>query len=208
MKTKLVHTKESLLIRSSFNGRKKMKLHLGCGKRDFGSNWIHIDCGDFPHVASHDITQLPFDDYSCSVVYASHVIEYFDRDEVVPILKEWHRVLKPGGILRLAVPDFNVMVDLYLRSTMPIEKLLGPLYGKIQPPGCGAIYHKTAYDFQSLRTLLESVGFKSVQRYGWSETEHGHIDDHSQAYIPHMDKDNGILISLNVEGIKNRFPEV
>ncbi len=86
-----------------------MKLHLGCGKRDFGVGWTHIDCGDFPHVESHDITQLPFDDTGITLIYVSHVLEYFDREEVLLILKEWYRVLKFGGILRLAVPNFEVM---------------------------------------------------------------------------------------------------
>ena len=43
---------------------------------------------------------------------------------------------------------------------------------------------------------------KNVIEYDWRETEHSEFDDHSQAYIPHMDKDNGTLISLNVECIK------
>jgi len=43
---------------------------------------------------------------------------------------------------------------------------------------------------------------KNVQTWNWRETSHSEFDDHSQAYIPHMDKDNGKLISLNVEAIK------
>jgi hypothetical protein len=46
---------------------------------------------------------------------------------------------------------------------------------------------------------LNSVGFVDVRRYDWRDTEHAHVDDYSQAYVPHMDKENGILISLNVE---------
>jgi hypothetical protein len=53
---------------------------------------------------------------------------------------------------------------------------------------------------------LESAGFTDVRRYDWRETEHAHIDDYSQAYIPHMDKENGILISLNVECAKPLQP--
>jgi predicted SAM-dependent methyltransferase len=154
---------------------------------------------------SHDITSLPFEDKSCDVIYASHVLEYFDREAVVPVLQEWCRVLKPGGIVRLAVPDFMAMIKLYYFNQMPIEIFLGPLYGKMQPPGCKAIYHQTVYDFRSLKTVLETVGFEDVQLYDWRQTEHGNTDDHSQAYIPHMNKDNGTLISLNVEGIKKRF---
>jgi len=61
------------------------------------------------------------------------------------------------------------------------------------------IFHKTTYDFDSLKELLDEVGFHSMDYYLWQETEHGIFDDHSQAYIPHMDKENGTLISLNIE---------
>jgi len=64
------------------------------------------------------------------------------------------------------------------------------------------IYHRTVYDFESLRSVLESVGFKNVRRYDWRQTIHKDYDDYSQAYIPHMDKENGLLISLNVEADK------
>jgi len=50
--------------------------------------------------------------------------------------------------------------------------------------------------------VLKSVGIESVERYDWRDTEHADFDDHSQAYIPHMDKENGVLVSLNVQGTK------
>lgn len=186
-------------------GDSNMKLHLGCGKRDFGSDWIHIDGGHFPHVTSHNIQQLPFDTNSCDIVYASHVIEYFDSEEVVAILNEWRRVLKPRphGIIRLAVPDFEAIAKLYVNKLWKLPSFLGPLYGKVSPPRCETFYHKTVYDFESLKTLLQNNGFCRIQRYDWRQTEHADIDDHSQAYLPHMDKTCGKLISLNVEGVKN-----
>ena len=63
-------------------------------------------------------------------------------------------------------------------------------------------YHKTVYDYASLKTILYDCGFKSVSKYDWRDTDHAEFDDHSQAYLPHMDKDNGTLISLNVEAVK------
>ena len=131
------------------------------------------------------------------MIYASHVIEYFDREEIVPILKTWKSKLKTGGILRLAVPDFNSLCEIYFRSG-DIGKVLGPLYGKM-PMGDETIYHKTTYDHNSLVTLLDSVGFRAIDTWDWREVEHGKYDDHSQAYYPHMDKENGTLVSLNVE---------
>ena len=69
---------------------------------------------------------------SVDLIYASHVIEYFDRDGVKNLLQEWIRVLKPGGKLRLAVPNFEAMANLYIEKKYPLEKFLGPLYGKIR----------------------------------------------------------------------------
>ena len=178
-----------------------VKLNLGCGKRDFGSDWIHIDGADYPHIDSQNIESLDYRDKSVDLIYASHVIEYFDRREVLPVLKEWKRVLRIDGVLRIAVPDFYQMARLYLVDSYDLEKFLGPLYGKMVMLK-KTIYHKTVYDFNNLKELLEEVGFRNVNKYDWRETEHSEFDDHSQAYIPHMDKENGTLISLNVECLK------
>lgn len=84
-----------------------MKLNLGCGKRNFGKDWIHIDGSNYEHIHSHDIENLPFEENTVDIIYASHVFEYFDREECVNVLQKWKNVLKPGGILRLAVPNFE-----------------------------------------------------------------------------------------------------
>jgi len=47
-----------------------------------------------------------------------------------------------------------------------------------------------------------SIGFKDIKRYDWRKTEHFYVDDYSQTYYPHMDKEDGKLMSLNVEAIK------
>ena len=178
-----------------------IKLHLGCGKRNFGPDWIHIDGGNFNHISGHDITHLNFEDNSVDLIYASHVIEYFDRDEIINILFEWKRVLKIGGVLRLAVPSFYDMACLYIMHGYGLDRFLGPLYGKMEM-GDKDIYHKTVYDYESLKNILKIVGLNNIRRYDWRKTDHNNFDDHSQAYIPHMDKENGVLISLNVEAIK------
>jgi predicted SAM-dependent methyltransferase len=179
-----------------------MKLHLGCGWRNFGPDWVHIDAGDYTHLDHDSVTDLShIENNTVSLIYSSHMLEYLDRDEAHMVLQEWRRVLRPGGTLRLAVPDFESMVKLYSEGTIKLSNMLGPLYGKM-PMSDTTIYHKTVYDYESIASLLEGVGFTDVRRYDWRETEHAEFDDHSQAYIPHMDKDNGTPISLNVECTK------
>ena len=178
-----------------------IKINMGCGWRNFGNDWLHIDGGTYPHLDSNDIFNLPYQNNTVDLIYASHVIEYFDREEVINLLKEWIRVLKSGCILRLAVPNFEIMTKLYLNRQISLKNILGPLYGKMEM-GNQMIYHKTVYDFDSLKLLLKNLNMQNIEKYDWRKTEHSNFDDHSQAYIPHMDKKNGTLISLNVECIK------
>lgn len=185
-----------------------IKLYLGSGKR-FIPGFIHIDLDDYPHLAyKHNIADLPmFSDKSVDLIYTSHSFEYFDRQEGEKVLKEWHRVLKPGGILRIAVPDFEAITHVYLKYNKDLEHkgILGPLFGRMDIKEKGknkTIYHKTVYDFKSLKKMLQMAGFKNIRRYDWEKTIHKNYDDHSQAYIPHLDKKNGILISLNLEAKK------
>ncbi|MCY4643617.1 MAG: class I SAM-dependent methyltransferase [Bacteriovoracales bacterium] len=178
-----------------------MNLHLGCGKR-YIPGFVHIDRAKYDHITHVcSFEKLPFiKSDTVDLIYCSHGIQYFDRFEIIPILKEWKRTLKPTGILRLAVPDFSVLSKLY--DTEGLEKVIGPLFGRIQineERGEEWIYHRTVYDFELLRSTLHSAGFKIVKRYDWKKTIHQDYDDCSQAYIPHMDKKNGTLISLNVE---------
>ena len=183
-------------------GYKMIKVNLGCGWRNFGSDWHHVDGGDYEHLDLHDIFNLPFKDNTVDIIYASHVIEYFDRNDVEDIIGQWRKKLKPGGIFRVAVPDFEAMVGLYYHSGYSIETFLGPLYGKM-PMGDETIYHKTAYDFSSLKKVLLNVGFSKVERYDLKDYDvHVNNDDHSQAYIPKMNKESGTLISLNVNAEK------
>ena len=178
-----------------------MKFNIGCGERDFGKEWIHIDGGDYGHIDSEDILMKEYDKKSVELIYASHLIEYFDRKEIIPILIRWREVLKPNGILRLAVPNFEVYAKLYSEKKISLDDSLGPLYGKMKMRN-KTIYHKTTYDYSSLKKLLEEVGMRNISKYNWRETAHSIFDDHSQAYFPHMDKENGILMSLNVECVK------
>ena len=99
---------------------KEARLHIGCGKREI-PGWVHVDKADFEHIDHKDITKFPILDNTVQTIYASHVLEYFDREEVIPVLQEWYRVLKPEGKLYLAVPDFEAMNKLYTEQNVPLN---------------------------------------------------------------------------------------
>lgn len=172
------------------------KLHIGCGKR-YLPGFIHVDARKLPHVdhvCSADKLGM-FDDNSVDLIYACHVLEHFKRTETIKVLMEWNRVLKSGGTLRLAVPDFESLIKVY-KKTGDLKLILGPLVGRQDYP---ENTHYNIFDYACLKEHLESAGFKDIRRYDWKKTIHKDYDDFSQAYIPHMDKEKGILISLNIE---------
>jgi len=162
----------------------EINLHLGCGKNDW-PNFIGIDGGNYPHVKWHDVTNLHYEDNSISFIYASHLIAYFDRQEIASILKEWFRVLKPNAVLRLSTPDWD-----FLR-TLP-RPLIGPLYGKMNNP---PIYHKTVYSYDELYQVLRSAGFINIERSDKVQSILETDDQSGSTY-------DGKLISLNVQCIK------
>jgi len=178
---------------------KKIKLHLGCGEINM-PGYINIDGRRLKNV---DLVQRVdnlnnFKDNSTDVIYACHVLEHFKRKEIKSVLNEWYRVLDKNGILRISVPGFEEMIKIY-KKYGDLELILGPLVGG---QTYGYNFHNMVFDFKLLKKHLINVGFKKVERYEWRTTEHVQIDDYSQAYIPHMDKLNGLPLSLNVEAIK------
>lgn len=176
-----------------------MKLHLGSGKR-YIPGFVHIDAVDYPHI-DHvaTIDNLSFiQDESVDLIYNCHVLEHFKRRDVARVLHEWFRVLKPGGKLRTSVPDFEAICRIYIQS-QDLGSVIGPLFGRQD-----YLYniHYNVFDFKSLEKALKNVGFVSISRYDYRLTEHAEVDDYSQAYWPHMDKENGILVSCNVECVR------
>lgn len=172
-----------------------MKLHIGCGKK-FLSGYKHLDVIPYEHVDLEcDARKLDIiANESVSEIYACHILEHVERDEVVGVLREWGRVLKSGGVMRVAVPDFEAVMQEYLGGK-PLSCFQGLLYG-------GQTYdynfHHVAFDFAFLKILLENAGFTEIQRYDWREFLPSDYDDYSRAYLPHMDFENGRLMSLNI----------
>lgn len=174
-------------------------LNLGAGDNKI-PGFINLDARDLPGldiVAPADRLDM-LQDSSVDLVYASHVLEHFPRRDSQRVLREWYRVLKPGGTLRLSVPDFEACIEVY-RETRNLALVLGHLVGGQDYPGNT---HYMVFDFIYLSTLLSEVGFRNIRRWDWRKTIHKDYDDRAQGYYPHLDKEAGRLMSLNLEADK------
>jgi SAM-dependent methyltransferase len=92
-------------------------LNLGCGGR-FHPDWENVDFSPVaPNVRAHDLRNgIPYPDGTFDVVYNSHVLEHFSKHAAPAFLRECYRVLSPGGVLRVAVPDLERIARLYLEA--------------------------------------------------------------------------------------------
>jgi len=169
-------------------GARGLKLHIGCGKGHL-PGWINIDVHPAP-LAMNVLRGLPFADGSADFVFVSHLLEhlYFPRD-VQPFLGELRRVLAPGGIVRIVVPDIGKCIEAYVnndrefyasrRETWPwwpanptrLEDFLG--YAGAGPePAFLFESHKYGYDFETLQRVLREAGFASIFESAYMASEH------------------------------------
>ena len=85
-----------------------IKLHLACGL-DYQPGYVNVDLYPQENAkvdAVFDVKKIPYDDNTVDEIRALHIIEHFDWFEGQEVLKEWYRVLKPGGKLIIETPDF------------------------------------------------------------------------------------------------------
>jgi len=177
-----------------------MKLHIGAG-RNYLPGWTNIDIFNSVRADVYaDMAALPFDRGSVDTIYVCHVLEHAHRHMILATLTHWRDLLKEGGILRIAVPDFAACVQRYCQ-TVDLNEITGLLYGGQNHPKNN---HFIAFDERTLTQALRSVGFCKISRWDWRATEHAQFDDFASAYLPHMQKDNpeAVLVSLNLEAVK------
>lgn len=90
-------------------------LNLGCGYR-FHPSWTNVDFTETgPGVIAHNLTQgINFTNDSFEAIYHSHVLEHFSKSQAQKFIQECYRVLRPQGVLRIAVPDMEQIIRSYI----------------------------------------------------------------------------------------------
>jgi predicted SAM-dependent methyltransferase len=175
----------------------KTMLHLGCG--DFNiPGFINIDKLPLPHIHYRSsIEKLPFiKSNSVDLIYMSHCLEHIPQWNIPAALNEYYRILKKGGILRISVPDFKVIVEMYQKSDN-IRFILPPLFGSQEYK---FNFHYVAFDYKYLEELLKQCNFKEVRKWKFGDGNLKSFPDWSGRSIDVEGTD--YKISLNVEAVK------
>lgn len=190
---------------SVLGNKNSLKLHIGCGNK-YLPQWTHVDLipGEKVDIVA-DMSNLRscVQDNSVDEIYICHALEHVETtkrksknryEHLMPVFNEFLRILKPGGQLRIAVPDFEAVAAAYNNHEVPLTHLLGLLYGGAKNKWD---YHFTTFDLKTLTQVLESHGFENIQPYKWQDFLPVNFDDYSRAYIPHLNE-KGRLMSLNI----------
>lgn len=103
-----------------------LRINLGCWSKRL-PGFVNIDLDPSYGELVVDVRALPYEDNTVDEVYAGHLLEHFSLTENV--LKEWHRVLRPGGVITVTVPDIEKGLAEYRKGAITLEWLNQIVYG-------------------------------------------------------------------------------
>ncbi len=166
-----------------------MKLNLGCGN-DHREGFVSADIRALPGVEIVcDARSLPLHDGSVEHLMANDLIEHIPMTEVGATLREWNRVLEPGGILELRTPSFYKIFRAALMRRLTPEKVFELIFGDQSPEWGGWEWggHKSGKSAEQWHHDLAASGFDHIEIM---EDEHEY-NFHIQAVKSAKEADSG-----------------
>jgi predicted SAM-dependent methyltransferase len=162
------------------NHPRPYRLHLGCGKVRL-ENWINLD-GD-PAYARADVywdlhDRLPFPAGSCELIHSEHVLEHLDVATGTRLLRECHRILQPGGTVRIAMPSLDEIIAKSASGEWKDQDWLtwpGFKFIKTRAEMLNIAFrwwdHRWLYDREELHRRLKEAGFTSIRDMPWRQSQ-------------------------------------
>jgi predicted SAM-dependent methyltransferase len=181
------------------NSDGKVLVHIGCGTTN-SPEFINIDARPLAHVhiVTSEITSLAdFDSGTVDLVYMCHVLEHIKKGDLTKVLLEMKRVLKDGGVLRISVPDFDKLIEVYNASGKDTTAISNQLMG-----GQDHQYniHYGIFNQRRLSELLNEAGFREVVSWDPDNCQYHDFKDRASRRMKVDGRE--IMISLNLEAIK------
>jgi predicted SAM-dependent methyltransferase len=162
----------------------KPKLHIGGGWHRL-DGWLNTDIELIPDVMRMDATQrFPFADRTFYFVYTEHMIEHVAYQKAVYMLRECHRVMQEGGVIRVVTPDLAAIVGLYggklCADQQEYLSWFCQTFAQECPPSpvsaINAMFrqwgHQFIYDEKTLADSMLAAGFGSIERCALGESRH------------------------------------
>lgn len=173
-----------------------LKIHLGAGPINI-QGWINVDARayDHTHLVANGFDLAEFSDGSISEIYMCHVLEHFSFAEAESLLRDFKRKLCVGGVIRISVPSFDKLIEVYLDGNNNLDLIKLAVMG-------GQDYefnfHKSIYNHSSLCKLLESCGYLNVKAWNTIADFGADLGDWSNKSF--SSSKGPLMISLNLKG--------
>lgn len=140
-------------------------LHLACGER-WIPGWTNVDMAGARADVTWDLRRpLPLEPGSVTAIFHEHFLEHLPLEEAIESLRQCHRLLAPGGILRIGVPDFRRHVESYVSGDDFVDEIRPG-----RPAALLAINelvysygHRSLWDLETFQLALSEVGFEDVR---------------------------------------------
>ena len=174
--------------RDIFENESVIKCHLGCGA-NYIDGWINIDNNSDDNIKKLDFfwdlrDPLPFPENSVDFIYNEHFLEHLTVEEGLSALKGFKNILKPGGVLRIAMPDLANVINAYLNPNWQEDnKISFKKYGldfiKTRAEHINISFrwwgHKWLYDWEELDRRLREAGFINIKRCSLYESDYSEL---------------------------------
>jgi predicted SAM-dependent methyltransferase len=158
----------------------KVKINLGSGHWKL-DGWVNVDLdfASLPDVCANLATGLPFASGVARLMHTEDFIDQLELDKAAEFLKECHRILAPGGVIRVLTPDVNKLADLYLNDPDRLKELWTRHVGVPLALGTGAEIlnlgmrfagHTFLYDEETFKALAARCGFEA-RRVAYQQSE-------------------------------------
>jgi len=198
------------VITSYLSKNKVAKLQLGCGPFKL-KGWLNTELfGSKDLVSLNLLKKFPIRSNSFDFVYSEHTIEHFSFDKAEHIMKESYRVLKKGGVVRVATPNLLFLFCLYNKDQINKDYLDWTtkefnLEAKMPSFAINNFVrswgHEFIYDYQSLSYLLKKAGFKNIKRYSPGDSEYNELKNVEHHWKSFSEQFNN-LETITLEGEK------
>ncbi len=165
----------------------KIKLNIGCGT-DYKEGWINIDNNSDNNIQKLDLNwdmrnPLPFEQDSIDYIFNEHFFEHLTPEDGVKVMVDLRRILKPGGTLRIAMPDLEVIVNSYQNVPLnkdPIIKEFNIDFVKTRAEWINMSFrwwgHMWLYDWEELDRRLKEAGFTKIIRCKLSKSNNKELN--------------------------------
>lgn len=165
------------------NDRPSIKINLGSGHWKF-DDWINVDVdpASRPDVLADLSADLPFRTRSVDFMHTEDFIDQLELENAAAFLRECHRVLKPGGVIRVLTPDVQKLCSMYINEPETLKDLWLKHVGvplkfgtaaEIVNVGMRFAGHTFLYDVETFSCLARECGFEpkrvSYQESDWEE---------------------------------------